>query len=147
MRGRVLIVDDDKGMCDVLEAGLKHRDFATVARLSAEDALAILGAEDFDAVVTDLNMKSMNGLELCQRITANRPNVPVVVITAFASLDAAVATIRAGASRVQLYTSFAYLGPALIPRLKAELATSLRATGFARIEDAVGTGAQELLER
>lgn len=64
----------------------------------------------------------------------------------FSGADA-LTKIRAGASLVQLYTSFAYLGPALIPRLKAELATSLRATGFARIEDAVGTGAQELLER
>jgi len=51
--------------------------------------------------------------------------------------------LRAGATLVQLYTAFAYAGPALIPRIKAELATELRAAGFARAMDAVGTGAQE----
>jgi dihydroorotate dehydrogenase len=55
--------------------------------------------------------------------------------------------IRAGASLVQLYTGFAYEGPAMIPRLKAELAVALKAAGFARIEDAVGTAAQDLSER
>ena len=52
--------------------------------------------------------------------------------------------IRAGASLVQLYTSFAYHGPALIPRLKAELRDALKAAGFAQVQDAVGTGAAEL---
>lgn len=51
----------------------------------------------------------------------------------------ALAKIRAGASLVQLYTEFAYVGPALIPRLRKELAASLREAGFARISDAVGT--------
>ena len=58
----------------------------------------------------------------------------------------ALTKIRAGASLVQLYTAFAYAGPALIPRLKRELATSLRATGFAAIKDAVGSDAQRLAE-
>jgi dihydroorotate dehydrogenase len=58
----------------------------------------------------------------------------------------ALTKIRAGASLVQLYTGFAYHGPALIPRLKAELAAALKAAGFNRIEDAVGTAAQDLSE-
>ena len=58
----------------------------------------------------------------------------------------ALTKIRAGASLVQLYTAFAYAGPALIPRLKRELATSLRAAGFAAIKDAVGSDAQRLAE-
>jgi dihydroorotate dehydrogenase len=61
----------------------------------------------------------------------------------FSGADA-LTKIRAGASLVQLYTGFAYQGPALIPRLKADLAAALKAAGFARIEDAVGTAAQEL---
>lgn len=54
--------------------------------------------------------------------------------------------LQAGASLVQLYTSFAYYGPALIPRLKAELLAALRDAGFASVQDAVGTRAQELAE-
>jgi dihydroorotate dehydrogenase len=51
--------------------------------------------------------------------------------------------IRAGASLVQLYTGFSYHGPALIPRLKAELTVALKVAGFARVQDAVGTAAEE----
>ncbi len=58
----------------------------------------------------------------------------------------ALTKIRAGASLVQTYTAFAYHGPALIPRLKTELAVALRQAGFARIEDAVGTAAEQLAE-
>jgi len=56
----------------------------------------------------------------------------------------ALTKIRAGASLVQLYTGFAYHGPALIPRLKAELTAALKQAGFARVADAVGTAAPEL---
>jgi DNA-binding NtrC family response regulator len=59
--------------------------------------LAALASEDFDVVLTDLNMRGMNGIELCPRIVANRPDVPVIVVTAFGSLETAVAAIRAGA--------------------------------------------------
>jgi dihydroorotate dehydrogenase len=58
----------------------------------------------------------------------------------------ALAKIRAGASLVQVYTGFAYAGPALIPRLKRELATALRASGFASIRDAVGSEAERLAQ-
>ena len=56
----------------------------------------------------------------------------------------ALAKLRAGASLVQLYTGFAFHGPALIPRLKAELAQALGAAGFARVQDAIGTQAEQL---
>ena len=52
--------------------------------------------------------------------------------------------IRAGASLVQLYTAFAIAGPALIPRLKRDLAAALRAAGFTRIQEAIGTAAAQL---
>jgi dihydroorotate dehydrogenase len=63
----------------------------------------------------------------------------------FSGADA-LTKLRAGASLVQLYTGFAYHGPALIPRLKVDLTAALKAAGFTRVEDAVGTAAQELSE-
>jgi dihydroorotate dehydrogenase len=51
--------------------------------------------------------------------------------------------LRAGATLVQLYTAFAYAGPALIPRIKAELVSELRAAELSRVSDAIGTGAEE----
>ena len=97
MKGRTLIVDDDRSMCELLDESLARRGFAPTWRTSAAEAFRLLETEDFDVIVTDLNMKGMNGIDLCGRIVANRPDVPVVVLTAFGSLDTAVAAMRAGA--------------------------------------------------
>ena len=97
MSGRVLIVDDERSMCEVLEAGLTPKGFVIKWTTSAPEALDLLHGTDVDVVLTDLNMRGMNGLELCERIVTNRPDVPVVVITAFGSFETAVAAIRAGA--------------------------------------------------
>ena len=97
MTERVLIVDDEKSLCETLQAGLSRRGFAVSWRTTADDALLALGVEDFDVVVTDLNMKGVSGLELCERIVERRGDLPVVVLTAFGSFETAVAAIRAGA--------------------------------------------------
>jgi two-component system response regulator AtoC len=97
MPGRVLVVEDEREMRAMLEKGLTRRGFTPVAQPSADEALARLAAEDFDVVLTDLRMPGMDGLALCERIALNRPDIPVVVVTAFGSLETAVAAIRAGA--------------------------------------------------
>jgi len=97
MRGRVLIVDDDESLCDTLAVVLTKKSFACRWTTSPVEALEILRADEVDVVLTDLNMRGMNGLELCERIVGNRPDVPVIVITAFGSLETAVAAIRVGA--------------------------------------------------
>jgi dihydroorotate dehydrogenase len=75
-----------------------------------------------------------------------RGRLVLIGVGGVSSGEQALAKIRAGASLVQLYTGFAYAGPALIPRLKQELATALRAGGFASVQDAVGKDAQRLAE-
>jgi two-component system response regulator AtoC len=97
MRGEILIVDDEQGMCEVLAEGLGKRGFRVAWETTGETALARLGQTDFDVVVTDLNMRGINGFDVCERIVANRPELPVVIITAFASLESAITAIRTGA--------------------------------------------------
>jgi len=97
MTGRALLVDDDRSLCETLAAGLGRRGFEVRWCLSADEALAMAAAQDFDVVVTDLNMPGTNGIELCARLAENRSDVPVVVLTAFGSFESAVAAIRAGA--------------------------------------------------
>jgi two-component system response regulator HydG len=97
MKGRILVVDDDRNMCELLESGLRRREFEVVSSVAADEAVSAMANQEFDVVVTDLNMRGMNGVELCERISGNQPDVPVIVITAFGSLDTAVAAIRAGA--------------------------------------------------
>jgi two-component system, NtrC family, response regulator AtoC len=95
--GAILIVDDDEGMCRMLETGLGARGYQTASRTSADAALELLHLHDFDAVITDVRMRGLNGIELCSRIADSRPDIPVIVITAFGSMDAAIEAIRAGA--------------------------------------------------
>src|SRR5213596_2291536 len=96
-RGRVLVVDDDVDVCALLEARLAGRGFEVAWTTSATAALDSLATADVDAVLTDIKMARMSGLELCERIVASRPDLPVVVMTAFGTLEAAIAAIRAGA--------------------------------------------------
>jgi DNA-binding NtrC family response regulator len=97
MKSRVLIVDDDAEMVAMLRVGLSARGFEVACARSGAEALEALAQSELDVVVTDLNMRGMNGLELCERIAGSWPELPVVVITAFGSLDTAVAAMRAGA--------------------------------------------------
>jgi DNA-binding NtrC family response regulator len=94
---RVLIVDDDREMGALLGERLAHRGFDVHVESSAGEALERLAAQDFDVVVTDVKMQGLSGIELCERVTASRPELPVLVITAFGSLDTAIAAIRVGA--------------------------------------------------
>ena len=97
MKGNVLIVDDDRAMCELLDFDLHRRGFMVQWRNRAEDAFRQVKEEDFDVVLADIHLPGMTGIELCERIVANRPDIPVITITAFGSLDSAVASIRAGA--------------------------------------------------
>jgi len=94
---RLLVVDDVQSMCEMLDERLTPLGFDVEWYTSANAALGALADHEVDAVVTDINMREMDGLELCGRIVAAHPDVPVVVITAFGNLEAAIAAIRAGA--------------------------------------------------
>lgn len=94
---RVLVVDDDPGMRDGMAMTLKRAGFVTEQARSGEDALRITRPGAFDAVVTDLRMLGMDGLQLTARLKALDPGLPVVLVTAFGSLDTAREAMRLGA--------------------------------------------------
>jgi dihydroorotate dehydrogenase len=83
---------------------------------------------------------------LAQAFLLAKGRLVLIGVGGVSKADQALSKIRAGASLVQLYTGFAYAGPALIPRLKRELAAGLRSLGFERVQDAVGSDAQNLAE-
>ena len=97
MTGRVLLVDDDRALCEWVALGLATSGFEIEWRTSPDEALTAAASEDYDAIVTDLNMGAMSGLDLCERILHQRADVPVIVITAFGSMDTAISAMRAGA--------------------------------------------------
>ena len=97
MAGKILIVDDEQPMCELLEADLRLRNFEPEWYTSAADAVQAVNRQDYDVVLTDLNMPGTNGIQLCEHIVTNRPDIPVVMMTAFGSLESAIDAIRAGA--------------------------------------------------
>jgi two-component system response regulator HydG len=96
-RRSILIIDDDTSMLDTLRAELGSLGYEVVAQSSPEVALRSLAEGDFAVVLTDINMRGMNGVDLCQEVVSLREGTPVIVMTAFASLESAVGSIRAGA--------------------------------------------------
>jgi DNA-binding NtrC family response regulator len=97
MTKNILIVDDDAALCRLVVDGLGREGFDVRSATSPEQALALTAGGDFDAVMVDLNMPRMNGLELGRRILDQQPDLPIIVITAFGSLETAISAIRAGA--------------------------------------------------
>ncbi len=97
LQGRVLIVDDDDDLRDLLVAGLTAQSYETVGCASAEKGLAALLDGRFDVILADINLPGMNGIEFCSRVVQDRPDQVVMVMTAFGSMKSAIAAIRAGA--------------------------------------------------
>jgi two-component system response regulator HydG len=77
--------------------GLGQAGFAVTTTTSGTEALKLIETQESDVVVADLNMEGLGGLDLCARVVERHPDVPVVLITAFGSLEAAIGAIRAGA--------------------------------------------------
>jgi two-component system response regulator HydG len=97
MRGNVLIVDDERSMCELIHTDLRTRNFTSQWVTSAAEAMQAVAAQEFDVILTDVKMPGTSGLELCEQIVGSRPDIPVVVMTAFGSMETAIAAIRAGA--------------------------------------------------
>ena len=97
MTTNLLVVDDDQALCSFVVDGLGREGLSVRSSTAAQEALEIMAAGSVDIVLVDINMPGMNGLELCRRILDSRPEIVVIVISAFGSLETAVAAIRAGA--------------------------------------------------
>src|SRR5262245_56552353 len=93
----ILIADDDAETCELTEAGLSKRGYKVTWRLSAEGALELLDEDDYAVLLVDIHMDGMSGLELCRAALAKRPDLVVIVMTGFGTLDHAVGAMRAGA--------------------------------------------------
>jgi DNA-binding NtrC family response regulator len=94
----ILIVEDEAKMRRLLELNLGEDGFTTLSAGDAEAGLKLLRENAVDLVVTDLKLPGMNGLEFLQAIKHQNAALPVVVMTAFGSVETAVEAMKAGAS-------------------------------------------------
>ena len=97
MKGHILVIDDERSMVELLETDLALRGYKVSGFTSSAAALETLAATDAQVALTDFHMPGVNGLQVCERVVANRPDIPVVVMTAFGSMETAIEAIRAGA--------------------------------------------------
>ena len=94
----ILIIEDEAKMRRLLELNLGEDGFKTISAADAETGLKMLAAESVDLVLTDLKLPGMSGLEFLQTVKGENAALPVVVMTAFGSVETAVDAMKAGAT-------------------------------------------------
>ncbi len=98
MQQSILIVEDDAALAEALGDILELADYRALHAADAAQALALMDEEPPALVLTDVNMPGMDGHALLRRLKANRPELPVLLMTAYATVERAVQAIREGAA-------------------------------------------------
>ena len=99
-KAKILIIDDEQGIRDFLAYELGRQGYTVLAAKDGEKGVEKLREEKFDLVISDIKMPKMDGIELLQKIRAEQPDVPVVLMTAFATINTAVQVIPAAIRKI-----------------------------------------------
>ncbi len=94
---RILVIDDDPASLSSLGEAMEREGYAVILAESGEEGLRLGREKEFEVVITDLRMKGVDGLGVLRTLKAARPEVVLIVMTAFASMDTVVEAISAGA--------------------------------------------------
>ncbi len=124
-QGKVFVFDDDADSLQSVVAALRRDGFEVLPFADPRIGLARLAGEGGDAVVTDLRMPGLTGMEVLRHVTKSNPGVPVVVLTAYGTVEGAVDAVRAGASDF-------LMKPVEIPRLRAAVFKAVKERGMRR---------------
>ncbi len=147
---RILVVDDEPLTARALEAMARHFGHEVETAGSLESAIERLELTHFDVVLTDLNLGRGNGLDLLRHVVARTPDLPVIVITGYASMDSAMEAIQTGAfDYLAKPPSLASLGAVLERAIEKRVATQTmidapKGERSPRIERIVGRSPQML---
>jgi two-component system NtrC family response regulator len=95
---RILVVDDQAAQRELITGFLRKQNFEAIAAESGEKALDKFRREPFDLVLTDMKMPGMSGLELLAALRTMNPEATVIVVTAYGTVETAVAAVKAGAA-------------------------------------------------
>ena len=95
--GRILVVDDEMSIRRALHTTLYKLGFKTVEAARGEEALSLVRANPFDAVLLDINMPGMTGIESCKNMRSLHPRIPILMLTVRDSEDDKVEALDAGA--------------------------------------------------
>lgn len=93
----ILLIDDDQSLRRVIEYSLVENGFAVRPAASGEEGLALFQKEPFDAVITDITMPGMSGMEVMEKVRKADQGLPVIIITAYGTIESAVSAMKQGA--------------------------------------------------
>jgi DNA-binding response OmpR family regulator len=125
MSGLILVIEDEPGIVDFLERGLRAHGFDVVSALDGESGIARAQAEDVDLVVLDLMLPGRSGLEVLGWLRSSRPGLPVIVLTALDEVEHRVTGLDAGATD---YLTKPFSLNELAARIRAQLRMAAQAT-------------------
>jgi DNA-binding NtrC family response regulator len=94
----VLVVDDEKTVCNSCKKILTREGYNVEVAQSGEEALSKVKGNDFDVLVTDWKMPQLDGMEVAKRIKKENPNIAVVMITGYPSVETSIQALRSGVS-------------------------------------------------
>ena len=94
----VLVVDDEKTVCNSCKKILTQEGYNVDVALSGEEALSKVKGNGFDVLITDWKMPEIDGIEVASRIKKENPNIAVIMITGYPSVESSIKAIRAGIS-------------------------------------------------
>ena len=94
---RILVVDDERSLREFLEIFFRREGFSVTTAASVDEALVAVGADDFDVVVSDVQLGGSSGLELLRHVKDAAPDTVVIMITAFATAESAIEAMKQGA--------------------------------------------------
>jgi len=97
MTEKVLLVDDEQDFLDSLAERMRARGMDVSTATSAEEAIRKAEAESYDAIILDLMMPEMDGIEILKAIKQKRPDVGVILLTGYATLDKGIQAMKLGA--------------------------------------------------
>ncbi len=94
---RIMLIDNEIGLCRMMEAVLKDQGYQVKSYTRPVQAVAEFSAGDYDLIISDIKMPEMDGLEVLQHVRNRDPEVPVIMITAFATVEMSIQALRHGA--------------------------------------------------
>lgn len=94
----VLVVDDEKTVCNSCKKILTREGYNVDVALSGEEALSKVKGNEFDVLITDWKMPQLDGIEVAKRIKKENPNIAVVMITGYPSVETSIQAMRSGIS-------------------------------------------------
>lgn len=97
MTQRILLIDDDPGVSEVLGMLLEREGYAVQRAATVKQGKALAETAEIDLVVTDLKLPDGTGLDFIGAIRARRPQLPIIMITSYSSIESAIAALRGGA--------------------------------------------------